>query len=86
MATAPIGPLAWEPPYAMGVALKRQEKKKRKKRKEIAQKDKLAMESEKELEIEGKLRDYDGIKTKEKNFCPKANKEYTKKLPIGKSW
>ena len=24
MATAPIGPLAWEPPYAMGVALKRQ--------------------------------------------------------------
>ena len=27
-ATAPIGPLAWEPPYAMGVALKRQKKKK----------------------------------------------------------
>ena len=23
-ATAPIGPLAWEPPYAMGAALKRQ--------------------------------------------------------------
>ena len=23
-ATAPIGPLAWEPPYAEGVALKRQ--------------------------------------------------------------
>ena len=22
-ATAPIGPLVWEPPYAMGVALKR---------------------------------------------------------------
>ena len=22
--TAPIGPLAWEPPYAMGAALKRQ--------------------------------------------------------------
>ena len=22
--TAPIGPLAWEPPYAVGVALKRQ--------------------------------------------------------------
>ena len=29
-ATAPIGPLAREPPYAMGVALKRQEMKKRK--------------------------------------------------------
>ena len=26
-ATAPIGPLAWEPPSAMGVALKRQKKK-----------------------------------------------------------
>ena len=24
MATAPIGPLAWEPPYAMSAALKRQ--------------------------------------------------------------
>jgi len=27
-ATAPIRPLAWEPPYAMGAALKRQKKKK----------------------------------------------------------
>ena len=27
-ATAQIGPLAWEPPYAVGVALKRQKKKK----------------------------------------------------------
>ena len=26
-ATALIGPLAWEPPYAMGVALKRQKEK-----------------------------------------------------------
>ena len=26
VATAPIGPPAWEPPYAVGVALKRQEK------------------------------------------------------------
>ena len=32
-ATAPIGPLAWEPPHAVGVALKRQ-KKKRKEKKE----------------------------------------------------
>ena len=27
-ATAPTGPLAWEPPYAMGVALKKQTNKK----------------------------------------------------------
>ena len=32
VATAPIRPLAWELPYAMGVALKRQKKKKIKKR------------------------------------------------------
>ena len=30
VAAALIGPLAWEPPYAMGVALKRAKKKKRK--------------------------------------------------------
>ena len=29
-ATAPIGPLAWEPPYAEGVALKRQKDQKKK--------------------------------------------------------
>ena len=28
-ATAPIRPLAWEPPYAAGVALKRQKDKKK---------------------------------------------------------
>ena len=27
VATAPIGPLAWEPPYASGAALKRQKSK-----------------------------------------------------------
>ena len=27
-ATAPTGPLAWEPPYAAGAALKKQKKKK----------------------------------------------------------
>ena len=34
--TAPISPLAWEPPYAVGAALKRQEteKKRKKKKKE----------------------------------------------------
>ena len=31
VASASIGPLAWEPPYAMGVALKRQKKKKKEK-------------------------------------------------------
>ena len=30
-ATAHIGPLAWEPPYATGAALKRQKAKKKKK-------------------------------------------------------
>ena len=29
VATAPISPLAWEPPYAAGVALKRKKKKKK---------------------------------------------------------
>ena len=29
-ATAPIGPLAWEPPYAVGVALAGQKTKKKK--------------------------------------------------------
>ena len=32
MATTPVRPLAWEPPYAAGVALKSQKKKKKKKR------------------------------------------------------
>ena len=36
-ATAPIGPLAWEPPYGAGVALFRtKDKKKEKKRKDVA--------------------------------------------------
>ena len=33
-ATPPIGPLAWELPYAVGAALKGKKKKKRKKKKE----------------------------------------------------
>ena len=32
-AVAPIGPLAWERPYATGVALKRQKEKSKKKKK-----------------------------------------------------
>ena len=35
-AVAPIRPLAWEPPYASRVALKRQKTKKKKKKKEWA--------------------------------------------------
>ena len=34
-ATAPFRPLAWEPPYAAGMALKRPKKKKKRKKKEI---------------------------------------------------
>ena len=34
-ATAPIRPLAWEPPYAVGMALKTQKDKKTKKKKTI---------------------------------------------------
>ena len=30
VATAPIGPLAWEPPYAAGVALKKKKKERKK--------------------------------------------------------
>ena len=33
-ATAPIRPLAWEPPYSAGAALKRQKDKKKKKNRE----------------------------------------------------
>ena len=32
-ATAPIGPLAWEPPYVVGVALEKGKKTKKKKKK-----------------------------------------------------
>ena len=32
-ATAPIGPLAWEPPYAVSAAPKRQKKKRKRKKK-----------------------------------------------------
>ena len=38
-AIAPIWPLAWEPPYAAGVALKRQKKKKEKEKKKKSEKE-----------------------------------------------
>ena len=34
-AVAPTGPLAWEPPYAAGVALKRPKKKKKERKKTL---------------------------------------------------
>ena len=33
-AIAPVGPLSWEPPYAAGVALEKDQKKKKKKKSE----------------------------------------------------
>ena len=35
-AVAPVGPLAWEPPYAVGAAIKRQKKKQNKQKKYVA--------------------------------------------------
>ena len=35
MATAPIRPLAWEPPYAVGVALEKQNKTKQQQKKVV---------------------------------------------------
>ena len=50
-ATAPIRPLAWEPPNASGVALKEQEtkKKKKKKKKKTFSFKKYFSEQEKEI-------------------------------------
>ena len=39
--TAPIRPLAWEPPYAVGVALEKTKKKKKKELKSLWQPNKL---------------------------------------------
>ena len=36
--TAPIGPLAWEPPYASGVALEKEKRQKKKTKKKTPQK------------------------------------------------
>ena len=44
-APAPIGPLAWEPPYAAGAALKRQ-KDKKKERKRSSRRGAVVNESE----------------------------------------
>ena len=40
-AVAPIPPLAWEPPYAMGVALKSIKKKKRKDGRQYTEREKI---------------------------------------------
>ena len=43
MAVAPIGALAWEPPDAMGEALKRQKDKKKKKKKSVSDSGELSV-------------------------------------------
>ena len=40
VATVLTGPLAWEPPYVMGIALRRQKKKKKKKKKKEKEEEK----------------------------------------------
>ena len=42
-ATAPIGPLAWEPPYVAGLALKKKKKKQPPKQQQQQQKNKARM-------------------------------------------
>ena len=41
-AVAPIGPLAWEPPYATGVALKIEEEKKKKQKHTLRYRDEMS--------------------------------------------
>ena len=41
VATAPTGHLAWEPPYAMGVALEKAKKKKKRKEKKTQKQEEL---------------------------------------------
>ena len=43
VATAPIQPLPWEPPYAVAVALKRQKEKKKKKKKKEGERSELSL-------------------------------------------
>ena len=49
--TAPIRPLAWEPPYAVGAALKSKKKKKKKKKKKFKEKKKNAKHQKKKKKI-----------------------------------
>ena len=49
VATDPIGPLAWEPPYAMGAALKIQKTKDRQKHKEKKKKKSTLLHLDPEL-------------------------------------
>ena len=53
-ATAPIRPLAWEPPYAMGVAL---EKAKRRKKKKKERKENNKIISNYDIYIRAKVQD-----------------------------
>ena len=48
VAAAPIGPLAWEPPYATGMALKRPKKKKNKQKNKTKKKKKKKKKRQKQ--------------------------------------
>ena len=53
-AAAPMGPLAWEPPYASGAALKRKRKERRKrKRKERRKREKEREKEKQSVEFPG---------------------------------
>ena len=51
VATAPIRPLAWEPPYATGTALKRQKDKKKKRKKKMKKKNCVQLQKTKMMVI-----------------------------------
>ena len=53
VATAPIRPLAWEPPYAMGAVLKRQKEKKKIKNHNVSVSPRQQLKMEEEAEIQG---------------------------------
>jgi len=74
VATAPIRPLAWEPPYGTGAVLekaKRQEKKERKREREREKGRKEGREEERKKERERKER------RKERKLCFGRNGETT---------
>ena len=64
-ATAPIRPLAWEPPYAAGVALKRQKtgkkRKEKRERKKERKRESVGTEHPEQVELEpGQRRGHPG--------------------------
>ena len=74
VARAPIRPLAWEPPYAMGVALKRQKDQKKGKKKRVC----IAIVLERWLYSENQPHERKK-KKKTKTMCCNLNK---RKIPL----